>query len=127
MNHFHLFLGAACTFPRYFFKKKIQQITPPKISTVITSAIVENAPMLNSLTLSPERPILWATILATLSSYCKAPITDILNHENGTPSVPLNAITPNEVLIDGNKVNVALDVIALFKIFLSIPILIPTL
>ena len=107
------------------FRPCIVKNNPPKIPIVITRAIVTNASISNSSTRSPVSSILFAAISATFNSYCNAPITESLSHENGTPSVPLNATTPSKILIDGNNVNVALDIIVFFNTFLSIPIFNP--
>ena len=94
---------------------------------VITNAIVTNAFTSNCDTYNPLNPMLCAAISATFNSYCKAPMTDKRNQEKGTPKVPLKAITPNKILIDGNKVNVALDKMVFFNTFSSIPICNPAL
>ena len=59
--------------------------------------------------------MLFAAISATFSSYWSAPITESLSQEKGTPSVPLSAITPSRILIDGRSVKVALAVIVFFN------------
>ena len=69
--------------------------------------------------------MLWAAISATLSSYCRAPMTDSRSQDRGTPRVPLSATTPSRMLTEGRSVKVALDRIVFFSTFLSMPIRIP--
>ena len=103
---------------RYFFRKKMLMNTPPRIPRVMTRAMVTKEPVLIKSTLRPGIPMLWAAISATLSSYCRAPMTESLSHEKGTPKVPERATTPRRILMDGSSVNVALDVMVFLRTFL---------
>ena len=103
----------------------MQQVMPLKIPAVITRAMVVKAPMDISLTLRPESPIPVAAISATFSSYCKAPTTESLSQDKGTPRLPLRAITPRRILTPGRTEKVALDIMARLITFLSIPMAIP--
>ena len=103
----------------------MQHITPPRMPTVMTRAMVTKAPTDSSSNRRPDRPMDWAAISATLSSYCKAPMTDRRSQEKGTPSEPLRAMTPSRILMEGSSVKVALAVMVRRSTFLSIPSLIP--
>ena len=100
----------------------MQQNTPLKMPTVMTRKMVTKAVMFISDSRSPLSPTLCAAISATFSSYCSA---ERRSQESGTPRVPLRAMTPSRILMEGSRVKVALEMMAFFSTFLSIPMAIP--
>ena len=103
----------------------MQQNTPLKMPTVMTRKMVTKAVMFISDSRRPLSPTLCAAISATFSSYCSAPMTERRSQESGTPRVPLRAMTPSRILMEGSRVKVALEMMAFFSTFLSIPMAIP--
>ena len=66
----------------------MQQVMPLKNSGCHNQSYGGKGANGHPLTLRPESPIPVAAIPATFSSYCKAPPTESLSQDKGTPRVP---------------------------------------
>ena len=117
--------GFCALFPRnfllYAFRVNRHSSAPPRMPQVMTSAMVTYAWGVSSEIFRPDSPIPVAAISATLTSYCRLPITDNRSQGSGMPKLPDRAITPSKMLKAGSSVKVALEMTVFFSTARSMP------